>query len=46
LDADGGSIFNADLHAVKIDWQKIGIKQLAALVSEKLREGGIMAAFL
>jgi hypothetical protein len=28
---------------VKIDWKKIGIKQLAALISEKLRERGIDA---
>jgi len=28
---------------VRIDWKKIGIKQLAALVSEKLREYGINA---
>ncbi len=26
---------------MKIDWKKIGIKQLAALISEKLRERGI-----
>ncbi len=26
---------------MKIDWQKIGIKELAALISEKLREEGI-----
>lgn len=28
---------------MKIDWEKIGIKQLAALISEKLRERGIDA---
>lgn len=26
---------------MKIDWQKIGIKELAVLVSEKLRKGGV-----
>jgi hypothetical protein len=26
---------------MKIDWKTIGIKELAALVSEKLRKGGV-----
>jgi hypothetical protein len=26
---------------MKIDWQNLGIKELAALVSEKLRRGGV-----